>query len=513
MRPQPEGRGEQLDVPFQLALAALASMRPRPEGRGEPKPRPRWSVPAPASMRPRPEGRGERVLRLAHGRQARRFNAATTRRPWRTPRPSPSCWGLSWLQCGHDPKAVENEGVLLVPRDGAALQCGHDPKAVENRTGARTASGRRRTLQCGHDPKAVENSLSGRMMTRRLGASMRPRPEGRGEQGLVGVVLACQHRLQCGHDPKAVENRPALPRLRGRRGEGLQCGHDPKAVENFHRGPEVVHFPAASMRPRPEGRGERVVSTPRSIANVSLQCGHDPKAVENRRPGGVDHANKTSFNAATTRRPWRTGVARLQARGLVQLQCGHDPKAVENEGTSPYMQAAFGGLQCGHDPKAVENVYARGHTRGHTDASMRPRPEGRGERLDRAPADGGRRGFNAATTRRPWRTTLAGPPPSQPGALQCGHNPKAVENRALGVVEVAGARASMRPRPEGRGERRPATLMRRRGTMALQCGHDPKAVENQTLPVGNPVGLLGFNAATTRRPWRTALDRLRCGQT
>ena len=37
----------------------------------------------------------------------------------------------------------------------------------------------------------------------------------------------------------------------------------------------------------------------------------------------------------------------------------------------------------------------------------------------------------------------------------------------------------------------------------LQCGHDPKAVENSKIPCAITWGSTGFNAATTRRPWRT----------
>ena len=84
-------------------------MRPRPEGRGEHGNRAvGCSATDDASMRPRPEGRGERPRR----------RLADERLP---------------LQCGHDPKAVENVGTVDAMPTGSRLQCGHDPKAVENR--------------------------------------------------------------------------------------------------------------------------------------------------------------------------------------------------------------------------------------------------------------------------------------------------------------------------------------------------------------------------------------------
>ena len=258
-------------------------------------------------MRPRPEGRGEPPSTSSSASRRPRFNAATTRRPWRTYyKRGSGRYSLS-LQCGHDPKAVENPGV---------------PDA---------------------DAEAAE-------------ASMRPRPEGRGE---------------------------------------------PDAVSDW-----IKEAAEASMRPRPEGRGERA-DRPRQVGAVNrLQCGHDPKAVENHGRSRHRRQNTGGFNAATTRRPWRTAGTLCLVVNDVALQCGHDPKAVENLGIS-----------------------------------------GTG-RQDKTPC------FNAATTRRPWRT----PPDQRPCTvrsyrLQCGHDPKAVENPKRGPsCPNCWRGASMRPRPEGRGE-------------------------------------------------------------
>ena len=110
----------------------------------------------------------------------------------------------------------------------------------------------------------------------------------------------------------------------------LQCGHDPKAVENFSECVRDAKGHCASMRPRPEGRGEPQDRL-EQVLHFRLQCGHDPKAVENE---AYHHE---------------------EGAGTVMLQCGHDPKAVENHG-SIRARHAGSSLQCGHDPKAVENV-------------------------------------------------------------------------------------------------------------------------------------------------------------
>ena len=62
-------------------------MRPRPEGRGERKATGRTERGGAASMRPRPEGRGEQPQGVEVGHVG------------------------AGLQCGHDPKAVENKPV------------------------------------------------------------------------------------------------------------------------------------------------------------------------------------------------------------------------------------------------------------------------------------------------------------------------------------------------------------------------------------------------------------------
>ena len=61
-------------------------------------------------------------------------------------------------------------------------------------------------LQCGHDPKAVENAASAAAGNADAAASMRPRPEGRGERDGHQRIVNIEYVLQCGHDPKAVEN-------------------------------------------------------------------------------------------------------------------------------------------------------------------------------------------------------------------------------------------------------------------------------------------------------------------
>ena len=113
--------------------------------------------------------------------------------------------------------------------------------------------------------------------------------------------------------------------------------------------------------------------------------------------------------------------------------------------------------------------------------------------------------FNAATVRKPWRFFQKFSQGQLLPMLQCGRGPKTVENPRPGEHATDGTVASMRPRSENRGERtyllfdpaNPVASMRPRsenpgehsgngltvlGADALQCGHGPKTVENTTNP-------------------------------
>ncbi len=181
------------------------------------------------------------------------------------------------LQWGHGPKAVETFYPLGKLWDNNMLQWGHGPKAVETvaeclmlsnsviRFNGATARRPWRRLcayeasppfgaSMGPRPEGRGDSCSTAGTKWWPGASMGPRPEGRGD---ADVCLAL--------DLSVVE---------------LQWGHGPKAVEtDIHQVRRKVQV-EASMGPRPEGRGDRIAAS--------------------RSP-----APTTRFNGATARRPWR----------------------------------------------------------------------------------------------------------------------------------------------------------------------------------------------------------------
>ena len=210
---------------------------------------------------------------------------------------------------------------------------------------------------------------------------MRPRPEGRGELELFYAVKQHRGALQCGHDPKAVENIYLLLRV-------LPAVHASMRPRPEGRGERREWRRAsssrgrASMRPRPEGRGEPCSRQDRRARDGwRLQCGHDPKAVENLRQPRIAADRGASFNAATTRRPWRTLLLRL---AMLLVADSFNAATTRRPWRTPdaprrHVRAGFQ-LQCGHDPKAVENDGPPVYGGAVHAASMRPRPEGRGER-------------------------------------------------------------------------------------------------------------------------------------
>ena len=178
-----------------------------------------------------------------------------------------------------------------------------------------------------------------------------------------------------------------------------------------------------------------------NVADGPLGCPRAARfnAATTRRPwrtagAAAGRPSPRRFNAATTRRPWRTDLAEIIKQAGLELQCGHDPKAVENDVARALDEPDGKQLQCGHDPKAVESSAPK---------VLIPEPHWC---------------FNAATTRRPWRT-------------------KRLCRNCWVWLDVA----SMRPRPEGRGERWESREREHGASCELQCGHDPKAVENLTV--------------------------------
>ncbi len=102
--------------------------------------------------------------------------------------------------------------------------------------------------------------------------------------------------LQCGHGLMTVETHFTFLVRSGR--TGLQCGHGLMTVETPLRAVHGGRQPAASMRPRPDDRGDlgwMICHAP----DTMLQCGHGLMTVETTSPSAIRAVWRRSFNAAT----------------------------------------------------------------------------------------------------------------------------------------------------------------------------------------------------------------------
>ena len=260
-----------------------------------------------------------------------------------------------------------------------------------------------------------------------------------------------------------------------------------------HRG-----FRRPSMGPRHECRGEAHMQG-RTVGTKLPFNGATARMPWRGRLGSWSRSGSRCFNGATARMPWRGSIGETSPGHFSTLQWGHGTNAVESgahggaggpgrvasmgprhecrgEGEAwliPYKRSE---LQWGHGTNAVER--ALGGQGGHSRdcASMGPRHECRGEAasgpivtIGAASLQWGH-GTNAVESKTSHGFTNESSP------LQWGHGTNAVESRRRERLPLHVRLASMGPRHECRGERR---------------------------PWGRPGGRRsGFNGATARMPWR-----------
>ena len=279
-----------------------------------------------------------------------------------------------------------------------ALQWGHDLSVVESRPSG-TARSRSRSSFNGATTSRSWNLTHGAdEPTGGSGASMGPRPLGRGIAGdrarLVEGGPASMGPRPLGRGIPHPDRQPADARHASMGPRPLGRGIDPEAVKRAARqivasmGPRplgrgipakterpIAASPGASMGPRPLGRGIFAGSGNTLKYRLQLQWGHDLSVVESgHRP--VARRPVTCFNGATTSRSWNRAGA---FRGTGQ-QC-----------------ASMGPRPLG---RGIPGEAARRDR--PAEASMGPRPLGRG--ISRQPSSRGAAGFgfNGATTSRSW---------------------------------------------------------------------------------------------------------------
>ena len=281
---------------------------------------------------------------------------------------------------------------------------------------------------------------------------MGPRPDGRGTRGAWSFPQL-PRSLQWGRDRMAAERRePFAETIR------YVCFNG--AATGWPRNAWGVVFsaiaPVASMGPRPDGRGTQG-AVRRDHSVCLLQWGRDRMAAER----ALEFAQGTGCDASMGPRPdgRGTSVRALTSTPSALLQWGRDRMAAErfDPFTANADNVRFNGAATGWPRNAMAGrVWIQGRP-----ASMGPRPDGRG-------------------------TAPAPAAPSAPSMLQWGRDRMAAERlppaaaalatrpcfngAATGwprnAYHIAGyaarVRASMGPRPDGRGTAPNALMSTRR---------------------------------------------------
>gem|GEM_PF-899588 len=220
------------------ASSPRASMGPRPLGRGIPGTVGSGGVPgAAASMGPRPLGRG--ICSSIH---------------WLA--------GMRWLQWGHDLSVVESRVCVAAPRVGARASMG---------------------------PRPLGRGISARrwVLGGQSRASMGPRPLGRGIAPFAAANGAQTTRFNGATTSRSWNRAEVLVLLAS--DTTLQWGHDLSVVESTGPSPLSRWYRAASMGPRPLGRGIRTRA-------------------------GASPGRARRFNGATTSRSWNPSARRAPCR-------------------------------------------------------------------------------------------------------------------------------------------------------------------------------------------------------
>src|SRR5579884_1546510 len=322
---------------------------------------------------------------------------------------------------------------------------------------------------------------------------MEPRPCGRGNP-VAEALLEAAGELQWSHDLAVVETswRPAAASCSSM----LQWSHDLAVVETFSviassKPPWIRFNGAATLRSWKRGEGARVQNSGHGFngATTLRSWKHGRR--------GETGKTVTGFNGATTLRSWKPNLLPLPLprggcfNGATTLRSWKQP-------TRRALRAPMIPLQWSHDLAVVETGRERYGIQAAADASMEPRPCGRGNpdlahslRVDEA--------------------------------LQWSHDLAVVETAERLRAREHLIEASMEPRPCGRGNLRPIAVWARRVEASMEprpCGrgnitdainattvgelqwsHDLAVVETCARAAQCRHGT-SFNGATTLRSWK-----------
>src|SRR5581483_5112995 len=301
-------------------------------------------------------------------------------------------------------------------------------------------------LQWGRDRSVAEIPPAGDPCPRTVCASMGPRPIGRGNALVPCLLGPSGAGLQWGRDRSVAEIRK-VQALRLRLDGLLQWGRDRSVAEMPLDFADVYHWLAASMGPRPIGRG-------------NLRVRHSGPLAGGR------------FNGAATDRSRKSAPPTPPLATPNPASVGPRPIGRGNYFRPPAPGGGTPGFNGAATDRSRKFARARRAEQGR-DASMGPRPIGRGNEPRCPTSSNGPPGFNGAATDRSRKCERLAPTARRTAWLQWG--------RDRSVAEIP-ARPPGTPAPS-----------------TLQWGRDRSVAEIRPSGQGEAYRWRSFNGAATDR--------------
>src|SRR5579885_3288886 len=381
-------------------LVCFASMGPRPIGRGNLVGIGDHHDLLLASMGPRPIGRGNGQWRAGRPSTGHGFNGAATDRSRKCGRRVDGF--VEFIDASMGPRPIgrgnsPSESDTHAP--APPLQWGGDRSVAEIRAAASIATSSVR-LQWGRDRSVAEIPPAGDPCPRTVCASMGPRPIGRGNALVPCLLGPSGAGLQWGRDRSVAEIRK-VQALRLRLDGLLQWGRDRSVAEMPLDFADVYHWLAASMGPRPIGRG-------------NLRVRHSGPLAGGR------------FNGAATDRSRKSAPPTPPLATPNPASMGPRPIGRGNYFRPPAPGGGTPGFNGAATDRSRKFARARRAEQGR-DASMGPRPIGRGNEPRCPTSSNGPPGFNGAATDRARKSIGATSASRRGRELQWGRDPSVAE--------------------------------------------------------------------------------------
>ena len=230
------------------------------------------------------------------------------------------------------------------------------------------------------------------------------------------------------------------------------------------------------------GRGQTAAESSGFLSRLKGESSVNGAAARRPRKGADRQRRspcRTGVNGAAARRPRKVaGRRRIRARPSASMGRGQTAAESGSARMSPPCTAGVNGAAARRPRKACG---PRHHGSRCGAASMGPRPDGRGK-VAVARVLAGRHGVNGAAARRPRKARSSPVPPPPRASRQWGRGQTAAERATVSPIAAQVSKASMGPRPDGRGKA--ANYYKVYNNSLRQWGRGQTAAESAAASIG-----------------------------